>query len=93
MTYNLANMTPSERARMPGNWQELDDVQNLSAVTRVWWRTFEVDEIQPGTFREEVIDATPKLHNVSRPGVAYTTVDGRQVNLELGDIVGVEVGA
>jgi hypothetical protein len=97
MTYNLANMTPSERVRMPGNWQELDDVQDLSAISRVWYRSFEVDQIQPGTFKREAAPS-PGQSTTVLPGVAYTRADlvdttGRKVTVhrELDDIVAVEV--
>jgi hypothetical protein len=102
MTYNLANMTPSERVRMPGNWQELDDVQDLSAITRIWWRSFEVDEVEPGSFRRESTIPTGPLGNgwVVLEGVTYTRSDlvdgeGRKVTVhrELDDIVAVEVSA
>jgi len=63
---------------MPGDWQELDDVQDLSAIRRVGSGTFEVDEVEPGTFR--YADTAPTggpLGNgwASLEGVAYTRSD------------------
>jgi hypothetical protein len=90
MTYNLANMTPSEKALVPGNWIELAADPDLSRVRRVWVRNHEIDVIRPGSFTDAPV-SSPGQSTAVLPGVAYVMLDGRQVTRELGDIVAVEL--
>jgi hypothetical protein len=93
---SIANMTPSEKARMPGTWVELDAVTDAAEVQRVWVKNLSAHQVDPGTFKLEQVEVpistNPGAGNALINAGTWTE-DGMQLRVAVQDIVAVELEA